>query len=209
MLESDPTFASIKGDKVSYSENVLYKPAAFDKATMADQLWMVRKILKLSAEDIMEIAKESRLPLFVQEQYVSKLISRRNNLSDVYGIGTKISMPAETHASYDLSTRDARLQAVRDLDLASTFGSEDAAVIEIEKLMAKGGLKLVNGNVKYVDQVYSVANGVATGTDCSKSVIVSLLETHVYPVGFNRHQPRRKDDKPLPLCVPSGLKAQK
>jgi hypothetical protein len=73
-----------------YNGNIIldYKDSPNFNCSRGDAYWMVRRILKLSEKDWVEIVGDSKLPNAVQMVLIEKLKSRRNHLAHLFNIDT-------------------------------------------------------------------------------------------------------------------------
>ena len=92
--------------------------------TMDDALWMVRKIAKLSREDITEIVANSYYPDAVAKVIVEKLISRRDSLVSTFGVNAP-SIDFDSKVSAPPDVKDGKVLKVNWPGYASDFAVGD------------------------------------------------------------------------------------
>ena len=206
-----PDFVRARGDILEFSQAVLYKPYAFREATIADVLWMARKIADLSAEQIRDIISSTKWPWFMQKAMASRLIARRNQLVKLLKIGNPIELEEKGVAKgVSLETPEERRQALADLNAQVGFDDNlDQAVQEFEMELKKAGIKINNGRAlkpskePLKDSLISFdSDGIGTVNSCTKSILIGFLENHNWPNGLERRKDRSTDNVGLARCYP-------
>ncbi len=187
---------------LKYDMGVLYKPAAFTSSTFSDQLWMARKIVNLSENDIRSVVAATGLPSFAVEAMSNRLILRKNNIAEAYDLGSVVSKVADHKVYVNLNTREDRLSFVRKYKLDAKFKNNEARALEyVEKSMQAAGVKIDDSGLSgYQDLVSVYSNGMARLQKCNNSVVISMLEETVHPTGLSRRVNRHKDEVPLKSC---------
>lgn len=210
LLRIGDGFAQRRGPAIRFSENMLYVPAAFERATHADAVWMARKIVELPRQVILDAVAATRWPDFQQEAMASRLIGRRNTLARLFDLGDPLPWDAGPRV-VPLGSVDDRRAAVRRYRLAlATEGDEERAVALLEAFMRDAGLDVDGDRADLADEVTAWADerdGASAGRvletrRCRDSVVVALLESTVHPAGLSRRVQRRSDDEPLETCRP-------
>ena len=187
-------FLRRRGRSLRYRDNMLYVPKAFRRATFADQLWMARKIVRLSRETILDSAAATHWPDFQQQVMASRLIARRNQIARAFDLGDPMTYHAQPMV-VPLRTPEERIEAADRYGLAPE---------KLETFMAESGIAIEDGRADYEDHpTVSSDEGVLETNDCRKSVLVALLEREAYPGGLSRRLYRHGDEKPLPACRPT------
>jgi hypothetical protein len=192
--------------RITFSDQVLYLPKAFRAATFADALWMARKIVALPPSVLHAAVDASRWPGFQVEAMYSKLLSRRNNLAEVFGIGEQVPYSRSAPEEFvPLMTREDRARAARKYHLEALAGGDiEAATDRLEQAMKEAGVEFDGtGRCGYEDAVLRPDHGAVETVACERSVLVALLENTLRPSGLARRVQRGQDDKPLGRCTPT------
>jgi hypothetical protein len=166
------------GDLVS-SEFQLYRSSAWDAETMADVLWMAKKVASLSQDDIRECVEASKWPDFMKATLVYRLAKRRDMIAKEFGLATQDPAGAPPTIVVPLSTRADREAA------AAHYGLDVEA---IESSMRDGG---VLG--RRFDDVLVRDGTIAEADD---TVLIGLLRDAYYPTGLDHRTNRREDGQP-------------
>lgn len=187
---------------LKYDMGVLYKPAAFVSSTFADQLWMARKIVNLSEDDIRSVVQETGLPNFAVDAMTNRLVLRRNNIAEAYDLGSVIPKDPDHRVYVNLNTREDRLLFVRKYNLAARFKNSEAKALDyVERSMRAAGVSIDESGLSgYQDLVATYSNGVSHLERCNNSVVISILEETVHPTGLSRRVNRHRDEVPLKSC---------
>jgi hypothetical protein len=211
-LKMGDAFVRRRGSKVKFTADMLFVPKAFDRATYADAVWMVRKIVELRKEDILAAVAATRWPDFQQEVMASRLIARRNDMARAFDFGAPLHYEVAPKV-VPLSTPADRHAAVVRYGLSiATAGDDGKAVTLLEQFMGECGIPIdAHGQANFEDRVDRQVvpqkgkneEVVLATEDCEKSVIVTLLERTIHPAGLARRIWRRVDDKPLKQCRPT------
>ncbi|MBF0300196.1 MAG: hypothetical protein HQK51_15850, partial [Oligoflexia bacterium] len=90
--ESVNLFNWFAGRVVNNQVQLAYETAEEFTISFEDALWMLRKILSLHREDFIEIVKSAHLPTPVAYLLVEKLISRRNQLVEMFKLGNEFNI---------------------------------------------------------------------------------------------------------------------
>lgn len=173
--------------KIIFDQFMLYRPRSWGKATYADTLWMAKKIVQMSNQDLQEISKSSLWPDFMQKAFVYKLAARRDQLAKLFNL--KVTHSAATlpkNAGAQLKTKAQRIAWAK-------YYAIPVSMLEKE-------LKRASKSHDYTD--WTMVNGEVAY--CSQSVIVNLLEKYHFPTGLTRRVDRRSDDEPLAACSFAG-----
>lgn len=190
-------------DRIYFKMRTLYRPKAFAEATMADQLWMARKILNLSSADLQEAMASTSWPQFQQKLFLTKLINRRNNIQEIYQIGKKMETPISFEKNkkitfgFNLETIENRIDVIRSFNLAMAFDNDEQKALDVMNGLIKQS-RLQNRSM--TDPVYTTDSSGAKLLDCKQSIIVNMIETYVHPSGLSSRVQRGSDDEDRPLC---------
>ena len=204
LLKVGHGFARRRHKDVKFHSNMLYLPKAFHDATYADAMWMARKIMRLSREDILAAVAATRWPDFQQGVLASRLIARRNAIALAFDLGP--AMPVDAVPTVvSLRTPADRRAAVARYDLAiATSGDAAKATALLEEFMTASGIVLTDGIAEFEDRPDHLTDDAVLETaDCKRSILVSWLEQTIQPAGLSRRVYRRADDKPLKACRPT------
>ncbi len=103
-------FGAVRG-RVELNYFALQNTGMYDTATHADHRWMVRLIAQLTREQIEAAVALGRFPGGVGQLYVEKLINRRNQLVEAFGLSDEFDpIPVDRHiTTEDGSVVDGRL----------------------------------------------------------------------------------------------------
>ena len=165
----------------------LYKPDSWNKVTYSDGLWMAMKIASLQESDIKEAVAASKLPQFVQDALVFKLMDRRIRMAKIFGItfpGVQDSYPLTI--KYNLTKKEVRQAIAKYFDI-----NFDRMEFEINKN------KLLKGKKEYFDTVVKDGEIVS----CSKSLLVNIVEKAWFPSGLERRRSRLNYKDQMPDCI--------
>jgi hypothetical protein len=204
LLNVGHAFAIRRHHDVKFHSNMLYVPKAFHDATYGDAMWMVRKLMRLSREDILAAVAATHWPDFQQNVLASRLIARRNAIAIAFDTGPV--MPSDAAPTVvSLRTPADRRAAVMRYELPiATGGDADKAQALLEEFMAASGIEMKDGLAELDDRPDGLTkDSVLETTDCKRSVLVAWLEQTVHPAGLSRRVYRRSDDKPLKACRPT------
>jgi hypothetical protein len=207
LLKVGDDFVRRRSDNVKFSSNMLYLPKAFDAATYADAVWMVRKITGLSREDILAAVATTRWPDFQQDVVASRLIARRNAIARAFEVDASMTFDA-TPTVVSLRTAADRLAAVTRYQLSiATQGDAEKAKALLEEFMGASGIVMRDGLAEFEDRTTESTGEseemVLETTKCKRSILVAWLERTIHPAGLSRRLYRRADDKPLKACQPT------
>jgi hypothetical protein len=206
-LQVGEHFARRRHHDVKFHSNMLYVPKAFHDATYADAMWMIRKIVRLTREDLRAAVARTRWPDFQQDVLASRLIARRNAIARAFDVDS--IMPVDTAPTVvSLRTPADRRAAVERYELSiATGGDAEKAQALLEEFMTAAGIDMNDGLTEVEDRPDALADdSVLETTDCKRSVLVAWLETTIHPAGLSRRVYRRADDKPLKACRPTRVR---
>ncbi|MBF0209006.1 MAG: hypothetical protein HQK53_19265, partial [Oligoflexia bacterium] len=159
-----------RANNLHFNYFVLQAPGAWFNATYADLLWMGKRIVKITRNDIEQIVAETLWPDFQQQAMVYKLLARRNQMASALGITDLLPVDERIifapSLSIPLHTHELRVAAAQRYHLAINL--------------------LEDNNELFSDQV--LTNG--TVSNSRYSVLVRLLQQHCYPSGLERRSSR-------------------
>ena len=179
------TKKGLRGKKLVFDEEVLYRPKAWEKATHADALWMAKKIVSLPSKLLKTSIEASLWPKFMTDTLYYKLMARRERIAKAYNLSSDLDTLNIEKPNYkvDLSLEETRVS------LAKKFNFDS---IDLEEFAKNHELEL--------KEEYIVRD--AEISSCRRSVFINFLEQEVYPEGLSRRQKRARDDRPLSVCRP-------
>lgn len=166
------------GGSLRSTEFQLYRASAWENETASDVLWMAKKIVTITQNDLAECAKATGWPDFMQATMVYRLAKRRDMIAEAFGLKTPDPVGAAPTFSVPLSTRADREAA------AARYGVD---VSLIEESMRDSG---VLGR-PFVDLL--VDRG--TISDPKDTVLIGLLQDTYHPVGLVKRTNRREDGR--------------
>jgi hypothetical protein len=167
----------IGGDLVS-SEFQLYRSTAWDRETMADLMWMAKKICSLSKADIAECAEASHWPDFMRDVLVWKLAARRDLIAKHFGLTARDPAGPAPTIEVPLSTPADREAAARRYGLSAQV---------IESAMRDAGL-LGRPFRDVLVRDGEISRG-------GNTVLIGLLRDAYYPAGLDQRTNRREDGR--------------
>lgn len=191
----DFMFRNLFHTKIKVKQAMLFRPIAWDISTFADQLWMAKKIVRLTKEDLAFAAEGTNWPGYMKETLVYRLQKRRNQIAKIFDIQellpTGEQIIPELNISYSMKTPEDRMRVAKKYGL-SLRKIEDS-LRSIHRLSRRGVSY-------YTDKV--VSNGRVN--PCHQSLVSNLLEKQRYPTGLSRRKTRGQDSEPLEQCEFTG-----
>jgi hypothetical protein len=209
-IESNFLDVSTIPGSIAIQHRVLYVPKSFKDATTADLRWMARRILNLSKAELEGAVEASQWPQFQAQVLLSRLISRRNQISTVFQMNQPMVLTHANNEKRNLRTRQDRRDVAIEFKMDVAFdGQIETATDHLESVMkASGAFIDSNGISSLASDTMSVQrNGISKIKSCEESVIIAALESSSRPSGLSRRVKRSADDRPLDVCHP-GMRNQ-
>ncbi|MBT3982660.1 MAG: hypothetical protein HOE90_14980 [Bacteriovoracaceae bacterium] len=194
-LKIGPKFVELQksgpaGPRLRFEQFTLFRPKSWLKATHADLWWMARHLNRIDYAFVKSAVKATHLPDFVREVYAYRLYRRLLDILVIYGLRDKseIDELPIPNVSIALSTPQDRLNAAIKYNIPLS---------EIETVMYQRKILKKEIPVALFEDVV-VRKGKIW--ECDDSIIIGLLEKHVYPTGIDRRVFRYFDNRPLKEC---------
>ncbi|MBF0300582.1 MAG: hypothetical protein HQK51_17850 [Oligoflexia bacterium] len=154
-------------------------PKAWFRTTYADLLWMGKKIVKITKEDLQEILAYTHWPQFYQDAMIYKIQMRRNLLAQYLGISDLININERNVTAPSLSIPLCNEQSLADTATNMQLPFELLKKTYNESILVKNAKR--EGKC-YEDSV--LINGRVN--DSSRSILVRLLRQYRHPSGLDR-----------------------
>jgi hypothetical protein len=193
------TLPFIGRERILITDFVLYRPEAQKAATMADAIWMMNKITRLSIKDLEAIVASSEWPDFMQKALVYRLAARRDRIVQVMDMRDSQGRPLQPLVNsapnevLDLSSLEAINHAARRYGIVSAEarGQLFAQLRRLGRVSVKNGVYVAKAGA----QEFVLKDGKIA--DCASSAFIYVLEQTSHPSGLGQRQVKRSDDKGL------------
>ncbi len=178
-----------KKNKLIIKEARLYSPDSWEHITFTDALWMAKKIVKVSKDEISEILKATKWPKFTQDAMSYRLLKRRDQIAKLFNITNLL--PDNTQApnfKFKLNTIEDRRKTANSLKLKLS---------DLDRFIKKISPDFKSSSLINLTDVVLRDGKIAS---CHESIIVNLLESSIHPSGLSRRLDRDEDHVRLKPC---------
>lgn len=168
------------------AEFQIYRPAAWDHTTFADQLSGVRHLARITKAEIREAVRHSHMPDFYQESLAWRLVKRRDLLAKTYDVPLRDGPAGEAPTiAVPLTTR---------ADRAAAAAKYCIPLSEIENdLVRTGHLDPANRSGRTAEPFLDVLAEKATLPLYHETVLSGIIRDFRHPPGFVERMNRFND----------------
>ena len=187
LVERDPVsrlLGALRG-RIELSYLDLQENGLEHTATYADIKWMVRRIGRLTREQIEDAVALGRWPGAIGALYVEKLVERRNQLVEAFGLADELPrLRADRHfTSSDGTVKDGKLVVRRYPDSSIDFGGHTGIILwPVLHFLEESVMAAIFAGVAAVDVLEPGPFSVSGSVDVSPALLVGFVRrVHLNP----------------------------